>query len=61
MIYEHRIKFCLNTGGRLLVFSNEVTVPFLVAEIFDLNLRLKNMSAAATDVVHEAALVVRTN
>ena len=37
VIYRDGIKFSLTTGGSLLVFSNEVTVPFLVTEIFDLN------------------------
>ena len=55
------LRFCWTTGGRLLVFSNEVTIPFLVTEIFNLNLRLKNMSDAAHDVVRKAALVVRTS
>ena len=61
VIYGDRITFCWTTGGRLLVFSNEVTVTFLVAEIFDLTLRLKNMSETAKDVVRKAALVVRTS
>ena len=37
VMYRDGIKFCWTTGGRLLVFSNEVPVPFLVTEIFDLN------------------------